>query len=587
MPAQGELTESYASRLLDHALQARDTDAALQVARAMDADPALDAALWPRLHAALDEQPDAAYAFVRARVASGEPTDTRWLERLTQAANAALRVALDEGDVEVVRNWLRLLAREPLAYGLAPALDAGLDAARPLGEAHPDLARTMLVVAAKRAPDAFVRLLDDEAFTGSLPPDLRALLCAGECDTLTTASGWGVELLLAALSRAATHHRPSLFTPETVETLWSLAYGSQTVQVAEPFGAPATLRALASDPVWLPPEAVSALLANALTSRQDALFQTAVQGLASAPDWPEQSGSVLTSALIAANRPAPETVALLGGLVSAGRIPEATSLAVTVNLLDARGWNAANSPLAIQAARGAQHGLPLPPDSVWQLLELARAARDEAMARDSARRASADLLAEADDAAFTAGFARLTSLTRWNPPTSAAVLDWWRGVARTLPTARLARLDKALGQEPELSEAQDVAGSLLALRRMLGKRSLAQFAQDVAGALALLQSLDEAFEGRREDGFDAGVVRADLGERLGELSPSDARLLANQLAALAQLVGELGDSRTKPALLRREDADQALAHGETEPQSAVDALKWISGFLGGAHRDDR
>jgi hypothetical protein len=60
--------------------------------------------------------------------------------------------------------------------------------------------------------------------------------------------------------------------------------------------------------------------------------------------------------------------------------------------------------------------------------------------------------------------------------------------------------------------------------------------------------------------------------------------VANQLSALAQLIGELGDRRTKQALLRRDDADQQLARGEARPHGAVDALKWISGYLGGSHR---
>jgi hypothetical protein len=279
-------------------------------------------------------------------------------------------------------------------------------------------------------------------------------------------------------------------------------------------------------------------------------------------------------------------VALVGGLASGGQISEGTALTVTLGLLNAQGWTAANLPLAVQAARGAQHGLPMPAEALDQLLELGRSSRDEAISRNSARRATANLEAEANDTAFVTALARLTGLTRWNAPTSAAVLNWWREYARSLSTARLARLSKAFDAEPELGEAQDVAVSLLALRRMLGKRTLADFAASVAGALALLQSLDEAYEGamKRERGFDAEVVRIDLSERLPELSPADVRLLANQLAALAQLIGELGDSRTRPALLRREDADQLLAHGETEPHSAVDALKWMSGFLGGAHR---
>ncbi|MBL8148012.1 MAG: hypothetical protein JNL34_16670, partial [Anaerolineae bacterium] len=586
MPPEGELGPAYYGQLLEHALLARDTDAALLVTRAMDADPVLDAALLPQLERGLENEPDGVYAFVRARVASGDAPDTRWLERLAQAAGAALRVAVEEGDVEIVRSWLRLLAREPLNYGLTPLLADGLETALPLGRTHPDLARTMLVVSAKREPESFDRLLDDAAFREGLPQALRELLCDGRSESLAAASGYGVELLLAALARAAAAKQPDLFSTETIEMIWSLAFGSQTVQVAEPFSAQQIVEALTAGPSWLPPGPAAALLAAALRARQDDRVQALIKAMTAAPDWTEQAGTILTDALQAAHRSPSECVALVGGLASGGQISEGTALAITLDLLNDEGWTAANLPLAVQAARGAQHGLPMPAEALDQLLELARSSRDEAIARDSARRATANLEADANDTAFVATFARLTGLTRWNAPVSAAVLSWWRTFARSMSTARLARLSKAFDAEPELGEAQDVAVSLLALRRMLGKQTLADFAASVAGALALLQSLDEAYEGvmKRERGFDAEVIRIDLGERLPELAPADVRLLANQLAALAQLIGELGDSRTKPALLRREDADQLLAHGETEPHSAVDALKWMSGFLGGAHR---
>lgn len=588
MPPEGDLGPAYYGRLLDHAVQARDTDAALLVTRAMDADPALDAALLPRLEHALTTEPDAVYAVVRARVASADATDARWLERLAQAASAALRVAVNEGDVEIVRSWLRLLAREPLNYGLLPVLADGLETALPLARTQPDLARTLLVVAAKREPDSLGHLLADPGLTAALPAAMRDLLCEGQCESLAAASSFGVELLLAGLARAADARQPALFTPETMDTLWSLAFGSQTVQVAEPFSAQRTIARMAADPSWLPSASIAVLLTNALRARQDGLVQQLLRALAAAPGWPEHAENILFGALTTANRPAAENVALLGGMASSGQISEQTALAVTVGLLNEGGWTAANLPLAVQAARGAQHGLPMPAEALDPLLELARSSRDEAIARDSARRATANLEAESDDEAFTAAFARLTALTRWNAPTSAAVLSWWRSFARSLPTARLARLDKAFEDQPELGEARHVAGSLLALRRMLGKQKLPEFAASVAAALALLQSLDEAYEGvlKREGDFDAEVIRMDLSERMLELPPADIRLLANQLAALAQLIGELGDSRTKPALLRREDADQLLAHGETDPHSAVDALKWLSGFLGGAHRSE-
>ena len=575
----------YYSRLLEYALEARDTDAALLVTRAMDADATVDEALMQTLSRALQDQPDAVYAFVRVRVAVGEGNEARWLDRLREAANAALSVAVGEGDVEVVRDWLRLLIREPLSYGLTPALDAGLDTALALGRTAPDLARTMLVVAAKRLPDAFDRLLNDELFVAGLPAGLQALLCAGQCQVLQEASAFGVELLLAALARGAAVQRSDLFTPETMTALWSVAYGSQALQIAEPFSAPTTITHLVTEPFWLPPEAASVLLASALSARQDSLFYQALQAWSGSEAWREVAESILEAALVESRRPMADVVAILGNLVSGGQLGEQAALTITLAILDDSGWTTGTLPLAVQAARAAQRGLVVSDEAIWKLLDLARTERDEAVARDAARCAVAALEAEQRDEIFVPEFARLTGVVRWNAPTSAAVMSWWRNLARSLPTARLARLDKAFETEPELGEARAVTSSLLALRRLIGNRSLAQFSVDVASALALLQSFDEAYvrAGRREAGFDPDVVRMDVAERLADLAPSDVRLLSNQLAALAQLVGELGDSRTRPALLRREDADVQLARGEAEPHSAVDALKWLSGYLSGAH----
>jgi hypothetical protein len=272
--------------------------------------------------------------------------------------------------------------------------------------------------------------------------------------------------------------------------------------------------------------------------------------------------------------------------VNAGLLSDQASLSVTLRVLDAHNWAIESLPLAAQAARSAGRGLQMDHETIWRLLDIARSARDETIARDAARRMTAALEATLEDDVFTTIFARLSESVRWNPAASALALNWWRGFARGLPIARLARLDRAFDGQSSLDGARAVADSLLAFRRMLGKRTLEQFASDVAAALALLQSLDEAYEqpSRRDESFDAEVMRMELEARRSSVPSTDVRLAANQFSALAQLIGELGDSRTRQALLRRDDADQLLARGEANPRSAVDALKWISGFLSGTHR---
>src|SRR5215213_4036310 len=91
-PPQGELFRHYAERLLAHALQVREDETANFVTQLMDADESLDAALWRVLNDTLQIEPDAVYAFIRARTAA-EPDD-KWLFRLRVAALCALEVAI-------------------------------------------------------------------------------------------------------------------------------------------------------------------------------------------------------------------------------------------------------------------------------------------------------------------------------------------------------------------------------------------------------------------------------------------------------------------------------------------------------------
>jgi hypothetical protein len=52
---------------------------------------------------------------------------------------------------------------------------------------------------------------------------------------------------------------------------------------------------------------------------------------------------------------------------------------------------------------------------------------------------------------------------------------------------------------------------------------------------------------------------------------------------LAALIATLADQRTRVGLIRRDDVDRQLATDEMRPSSAVDALKWIAGYLDGSH----
>ena len=46
----------------------------------------------------------------------------------------------------------------------------------------------------------------------------------------------------------------------------------------------------------------------------------------------------------------------------------------------------------------------------------------------------------------------------------------------------------------------------------------------------------------------------------------------------------MAEKRSKPSLIRSDDSiERQLQHGEANPQGSIDMMKWIAGYLDGAH----
>jgi hypothetical protein len=158
----------------------------------------------------------------------------------------------------------------------------------------------------------------------------------------------------------------------------------------------------------------------------------------------------------------------------------------------------------------------------------------------------------------------------------------------------LQRLDKAFSESAaesrhSLDDLRIVVQSVLAFRRMLGKRTLSQFAEDVTTAYAILQGLAESFDPspKRSINFDPATVRLEMDARAEELSPHELKILANNFKELAQIIASMADNRSKATLMRRgDDVDRQLMSGDQQPHSAVDALKWMAGYLSGTQEKD-
>jgi hypothetical protein len=581
-------------RALDVALETRDADLALMIARLMDSDPELDALIWGWLVQRIGIEPDAVYAFVRARLSAD--TGERWLPRLHAAASTSLQVATADGDWMTVLNWLKLIGREPAAYGLSETFTRGVRLAQPRAHTEPELATALILITVKRNQAALEALLHDAALLDALPDDnLRAALGDHEGDAVALLGVYGADVFLVVLALATRDQHAALITPSAVEQVWALRHTPDsttstlnTVHVSGEF-APDALIAVWIDQGagWLATDTLAALLRLALMHREDHLFHRLIHPLRERGDLTALAGD----ALFRAGRGVNDVLALISQMVANSDISAQGAVDLFAGLLRAWDWSKTTVLMMAQLARAIQYHpeLTVEPDVLWHMLEIAADAKEDLIARVAARRLTAVLESIDDDAAFVESAARLYHKTAWNPGARGWFIAWWRGFIRAQHGGRLVKLEKALESRKNLEELRAVAATVLALRRLIGKRTLEQFADAIGETYDMLQALSAAFDpdAKHSTPFDALTVRTELDARGDELTAHTRTILANNLKALATLIADMGDNRSKPGLVRRsDDLDRSLMSGDQAPGGAVDVLKWLSGYLSRAQDDD-
>ncbi len=585
LPAGDPARRELAEQALSLAIEAGDAEAALALADAMDSDPALEEQMQLRFDQLLHAQPDAIYRLVRLRLGSG--IDARWLFRMRQAALAALHVAITDGDPETVLNWLTLIAREPIAYELSEILHHGILAAQSRAYEDGKLARGLVLLAAKRSPAALVPLLKDDALLAEIPGDLGAILRGEDADALELLNDQGVEVFVMAVGHAERMRRANILTPAVIDQLWQI-WNAGTASTLPPHLQPdAIFDRLAGDAQWLSHAAFDRLFMLPLRDKQDTLFHRLSMQLAERGELVSRLAGVFPRA----GRSPSEIIALVTALAAAGALKPPELAALYRALLEQSGWDAAAQPIIDQAARHLNQnaGFSLDDEVLWQMLNYGAQFEHEAVTRVAARCLSRVLAQQSDDALLVEGLTRLVQQTAWHKEARDAVEMWWRDFARGLSTARLNQLERSLENQRPLDPARAVVQTILSFRRMLGKRGLKQFAEDIHRTLETLESLTSAFEsdGKRALNFDHLTAQLELSAHEGALSPQETQILARDLKALAQAVGLLGDRRSKATLIRREDEiERQLMLGEQLPHSALDVLKWMSGYIGGMQQDE-
>jgi hypothetical protein len=286
---------------------------------------------------------------------------------------------------------------------------------------------------------------------------------------------------------------------------------------------------------------------------------------------------------------------LIGRITASGDLTQQEAVNTYVDLLNLREWRQAALPLVEQLARMIQQHstLDVSPETVWQLLDVAARSKSENIARVAARQLFNDIEQHADgdaevnmDEVLVEVLTRLLEQLQWSSNAPQFVMNWWRDFVRQQPVARLGRIDKLIESKGSklLDETRTILQTTLAFRRMLGKRAIQDFARALDTAFGILQDITESFDPstRRPVSFDEDTIRAELDARQEELTEDERRILAKNFKELAQLIGEMGDHRSKANIMRRGDnIDRQLMTGEQQPASAVDAMKWMAGYLDG------
>lgn len=607
-PPSGEARIETGRKLVRRALDQRDAEAARLTAEWMDADPALDAELWAKLERALTVQPDAVYTFVRAVVAntantnssiapatgSAEPADNAvnraalWRERLKVAALASLQVAITDGDSETVLNWLRLIAREPAAYGLGEVLNAGIAAAQKRAVDDPEMARALVLLAARRAPVMLDDLLGDDSLRSQLPDALCEALHYGVGDSEALLENFGAEVFLATLIRATGLKKPDLFSAAAVERVWAMANGENGNAAA----ADRLIKLWSGGDTldWMPTDAVTALLTVALLDKRDDLFYALIARIAGREDF----APILALGIARSGRGAADALALIAQIIAAGSLDQQGAADVYVMLLEAWSWDAASFPVIEQLARILQQHpeVQITSDALWQILDVAAELKEDFASRTAIRRLTAGFEALEDEIVLAEEVTRLFTVVNWHGAARAGLLTWWREYTHEASVARLQRLDRALPEKGSDGRRSDdlkaILQTTLAFRRMLGKRTLEQFAEDIATTYSVLQALTESFDPnlKRTLQFHSPTFRSELENYADAVPPHQRKILANNLKELAQLVTSMAEHRSKATIVRRaEDIDRMLMTGDQDPHGSIDALKWMAGFLGGSQQD--
>ena len=523
---------------------------------------------------------------MRTRLSEG--IDERWLKRLQTAARKSLQVAIESGDPQTLASWLTLISREPGRYELGGVLREGLLQARERAADSPMLAQELLTLAVKRQPHTLDTLLDDSRIMDALPDTVQKALVTPTSEAIDSLADDDRELFLLALHLAfdAPADRQPLISPTAARALRAIHMQHNNATLPQQFRPLTLLKRMAQAPDVLLPGTMETVLTRTLAASDDNLFLE-LTGLMADRD---ALAAGLVTILEQSDRDTNTLLDTISSLVGNDALAPQQAVDTYVGLLSSMDWSEAAHPLAEQVARVLNQfpETTAQPGVLWRIAELSDDIKSEQMLRVAIKRLLADMGNVASAEQLVENVKRLQQATTWSQAGRSLLMTWWRAYARSQSLVQLQKLYRALEGFRSLEAHQTVIETAIALRRVMGQRTLAQFADDISTAYTILQALAEGFDADEKSGqaVDSATIRSEIRARAEELAPDERHVLATNLKELAQLMTSMSDRRLKPGMLRSDETiERQLVTGEQQPQSAIDVMRWLSGYLDGIQKD--
>lgn len=581
-PPTGELRVRYIRKLLENALHNRDVVAGKRVAEELEADARLEAELASLFDEMLESQPDTVYVFARNRL-NHLGTDDKWIPRLQAAARDSLEVAIEEGDVPTLISWLELIAHEPLSYQLQDILRDGVLSSIERAQDNGELGIHLILIAARRLPNIADTLYEDESLIAALPAKMSRALRDNSAGALEPLIEETAEYFLLALFHGIETSDEQLVTIASVEYLWTLFASEKRVDLPVIYRPPAMIRLLATKASHqLTDEALDLHLRHVLISDDRELLVEAASHLANRDVLFPRLSTLLEEDEFTLDR----VLSILNAVSGVDALAPRDVIDAYFGMLDFYAWEPATQPLMEALARFmTKHpALHVSYRHLWKCFESCSGLHLETATRITVAHLFQQFEDEEDIPLVVDGIERICRQGNWSRTLLNTLYDWWREHTHRCTLTQLQRLERELEAHRHLEPLKQILRTALAMRRWMPDRDPANFAQVINAACTLVEHITDAFDHAHLTDIDPDTVRRELSLVRDVLSADERHILANNLRNLAHLMTEMAENRSKPSLIRSDDSiDRQLNLGEAQPHGSIDMMKWVAGYLDGAH----